>query len=186
MSSTSRRWLMLAVVFCLLVGFALAQASGTGASPGAGVASDAPQQEATPEAAQEPVFYLNITPLAGMQLFYPGSVSPDYFSAWTLGGGSVFANVGEPCPTGYVLNAATLGMAWAAPSGPIKIQFEQADGTLVGHVLVYDVGASQFWCSTSATDPTLSFTNLSAGVYFVWIAMPEPGTAGGVIRVLPQ
>jgi hypothetical protein len=124
-------------------------------------------------------------PLLGLNVLAP-SHAPSYYDSPVTTNGEVVANVGNPCPSGYTTSLATVGFAWVGDSGPVDIQFvpTQERGHSIG-LLMWDPGAKRWWCTDSLAETnTLHFTNMSQGMYFMWVLTQDKTPVEGDISVV--
>jgi hypothetical protein len=125
----------------------------------------------------------DVRPMLGMELF-SGETAPDHFDAHTIAGGDKLVDVGGDCVAGYTSTASALGLVWVADSGPVEFAFTPEDASDTGAILIWDMLSEQWWCNVDFfNDPTFTFDNMGAGIFFVWLLTPNPELVAGELQV---
>ncbi len=127
---------------------------------------------------------IDVNPLLSLNVLAP-SHTPSYYDAPVTASGEIAVNVGNPCPSGYTTEVATVGLAWIADSGAVDIQFvpTQQRGHSIG-LLMWDLGAQRWWCTDSLSETnTLHFDTMSQGIYFMWVVTQDKEQVVGDISV---
>jgi len=127
---------------------------------------------------------IDVNPLLGLNVLAP-SHTPSFYDNLVTAEGDIAVNVGSPCPRGYTTEIATVGLAWVGDSGPVDIQFVPTAerGHSVG-LLMWDLGAERWWCTDSLAETNmLHFTNMSSGLYFMWVVTQDQERVEGDISI---
>ena len=127
---------------------------------------------------------IDVNPLLGLNVLAP-SHTPAFYDSPVTASGDITVNVGRDCPSAYTTDVATVGLAWVADSGPVDIQFvpTKERGHSIG-LLMWDLGAQRWWCTdTLAETNTLHFTNMSQGMYFMWVVTQDKEQVEGDVSV---
>lgn len=146
-----------------------------------------PQPTPTPEAntvdTSPMQLRADVRPLLGMELL-SGVTAPDHFDELTIAGGDKLVDVGGECVMGYTGISSALGVVWVADSGPVEFAFTPEDAGDSAAILIWDMLSEQWWCNVDFfSDPTFTFDNMGAGIFFVWLLTPDAELVAGELAV---
>lgn len=128
---------------------------------------------------------IDVNPLLGINVAAP-TYSPSFYESNVVAGGDTAIDAAGSCLGGYTTPQATLGLVWVEDLGAVDIQFvpTKQRGKPVS-LMLWDLMNAQWWCTpTAAENNMLSFSNMSKGVYFIWVVTQDANPVTGIISVV--